>query len=169
MRAIILFKSACQFPTSTSPYFAPCSPNLTTLTTNGSRTREKYSRTPSYLCISTIRHSILRSTTWCRRFLGAARCSTKQQTLIAPPHLTGNVPGECPKLIQPLVRPWQDRGQQGGVARRAIQEFSLGPGCAFWLMKEAVGGGESPLSSDIQTALGAHSGPGCWLGEHSPC
>ena len=32
--------------------------------------------------------------------------------------------------------------------RRVIREFGLGPGCAFWLMRGPVGGGESPLPSD---------------------
>ena len=53
--------------------------------------------------------------------------------------------------------------------RRVIREFGLGPGCAFWLMRGPVGGGENPLLFDIQTALGARSGPGCQLGEHALC
>ena len=93
-RAIISFESARQFPTGSSPYSAPPSPNLTTFTTNASHT-------PSYFCITTIRHSILRSTTRRRIVLGAAQCSTMQQTLIVPPHLNGNVQGERPELIQP--------------------------------------------------------------------
>ena len=94
------------------------------------------------------------------------QCSTTQQTLIAPPRLTGDIPGEHPELIRPssshqtTARP----GQRGGVARKAIREFGSGPGCAFWLMKEPVGGGGSPLPSDIQTALSARSRPGCRLG-----
>ena len=99
--AIISFKSVRQFPTGTSPYSSPCSPNLTTLTTNASCTRENYSRTPSYLCIATIHHSLLRSTARHQIVLGAARCSTTQQMLIALQHLTGDVLGERPELIQP--------------------------------------------------------------------
>ena len=49
-----------------------------------------------------------------------------------------------------------------------IREFGSGLGCAFWLIKKPVGGWESPLPSDIQTALGACSGLGRWLGEHAP-
>ena len=32
-----------------------------------------------------------------------------------------------------------------------IREFGSGPGCAFWPVKELVGGRESPLPFDIQT------------------
>ena len=53
--------------------------------------------------------------------------------------------------------------------RTAIWEFGSGPGYAFWLVKEPMGGEENPLLFDIQTALGAHSGPGCQLGEHALC
>ena len=45
----------------------------------------------------------------------------------------------------------------------AIREFGSGPGCAFWLVKEPMGGGENPLPSSIQTTLCAGSGPGCQL------
>ena len=50
----------------------------------------------------------------------------------------------------------------------SICEFGLGPRCAFWLLKEPVGDGESLLPSNIQITLGACSGLGCRLGEHSP-
>ena len=49
-----------------------------------------------------------------------------------------------------------------------IREFGLGSRCVFWLLKEPVGGGESLLPSNIQTTLGARSGPGGRLGEHAP-
>ena len=45
----------------------------------------------------------------------------------------------------------------------------MGPGCAFWLMMGPVCDGESPLLFDIQTALGAHLGPGCRLREPTLC
>ena len=62
----------------------------------------------------------------------------------APPHLTGNVPGERPELLQPSSsRQTTARKQRGRVAGRAIREFGLGPGCA------------------IQTTLGARSGLAC--------
>ena len=75
------------------------------------------------------------------------------------------------------VRSRQDCKQRG----MAIREFGSGCGCAFWLVKEPVSGGESPPPSNMQTILvrgrgadrqtmqtGARSGPRCWLGEHAP-
>ena len=108
-----LFHSNLRTNSQPAPRLTPhLAHQISPLTTNASRTRGKYSRTPSYLCIATIHHSISRSTVRRRIVLGATRCSTTQ-TLIAPPHLTGNVPGERTELLQPLpvVRPRQDRGQ----------------------------------------------------------
>jgi len=62
-----------------------------------------------------------------------ARSRAKQQTLIARPHLAGDVPGEHVGLIRPSSSRQKTAIQ--GVAGRAIREFGTGPGCAFWLMR----------------------------------
>ena len=94
------FKFPRQFPTDSSPYSALCSPNFTTLTTNTSHTREKYFRSPSYLCIGTIHNSVPGITWHPPLFLVPHDAQPHDRRYVAPPHLTGNVPGERKELLQ---------------------------------------------------------------------
>jgi len=94
-------KSAHQFPTGTSPYFTPPSTNLTTLTTNASRTwgkRSLHPLIPLHRYNSPLSFEEHHTT---RIVLGTARCLNTKQTSIARPHLTGDVPDEHLELIQP--------------------------------------------------------------------
>ena len=103
LRAI--FHSNLHANSQLAPHLTPhLAHQISPLTTNASRTREKYScrqekysRTPAYLCITTICHSIL--STVRRRPLFLASCDARPcyRRYIAPPHLTENVPGERPE------------------------------------------------------------------------
>ena len=134
-RAIISFKSACQFPTGISPCFAPryqTSPLLPQTPPAHGKNIPTPPCTSASLQLAT---ALERCTT--RTVLGTPRCGAEQQTLTARPHLAGDVLREHAELIRPLSsrQTTERQGQRGGVARRAIREFGTGPGCAFWLMR----------------------------------
>ena len=162
LRAIFPFKSARQSPTGTSPYSSAHSPNLTTLTTITSHN-------PSYLCIATIHQSISSTARHRPLFLAPrnARPRYRRDILHRISQGTSQLSVQNYHCPHPVIRPWQDCKQLGGVTGRVTQGFSLGPECALWLVKEPVGSGESLLPSYIQPTLSARSGPGSQLEEHA--